>query len=284
MAPRLLRGVELAQVGILQLINLPLGLTFLWAGLVDRLRVPGTPHRIGWIAALQLATVACLAILAFAETASLATLLAIGVATAICVATMDVSLEALVVETVSPEDRPSISSAKFCGASVGGMLGAGALVGSYDSLGWFGAVAILAVVDLVCVVPLLAYPERRRRRPEAMTERRPAGFDRLRHLGRHIVVLGFYFAALHAVSGLYGLALLDIGLPLSTTGLVSGTLMPAINFAMALAAAPLVQRFGTVPLVTACAIGLVAATLPMSVSKLDAATAHAFCSMLLAYL
>ena len=54
-APLILRarGVELAEIGLLQLINLPVGLTFLWAVAIDRLRLPGLPHRIGWIALMQ---------------------------------------------------------------------------------------------------------------------------------------------------------------------------------------------------------------------------------------
>ena len=44
-APLILRarGIDLAEVGFLQLINLPVGLTFLWAMLVDRLRLPHLP-------------------------------------------------------------------------------------------------------------------------------------------------------------------------------------------------------------------------------------------------
>ncbi len=54
-APLILRarGVELAEVGLLQLINLPVGLTFLWAPLLDRLHLPILTHRIGWIVAAQ---------------------------------------------------------------------------------------------------------------------------------------------------------------------------------------------------------------------------------------
>ena len=68
-APLILRarGVELAEVGLLQLINLPVGLTFLWAPLLDRLRLPVLAHRIGWIAAAQGAAVLLLATLSFGE-------------------------------------------------------------------------------------------------------------------------------------------------------------------------------------------------------------------------
>jgi PAT family beta-lactamase induction signal transducer AmpG len=255
-----LRGVALTQVGLLQAINLPLGLTFLWAAALDRVRWPALPHRLGWIALLQAATVISLGWLALSESASLPLLFALGIMTATSVATMDISLEALVVETVTPGDRPAVSSAKFCGVSIGGIVGAGILVGSYEQLGWFNAVAILAAMNLLCLLPLLAYPETRLRRAEALREAPGGRLARLRRLASHILVLGLYFAALHAVCGLNGLVLVDLGVSAGVTGLVAGTVSPVINLVMALASAPLVRRFGTVPLITVSAAGVLATT------------------------
>lgn len=251
-----MRGVELAQVGLLQVINLPLGLTFLWAGAIDRLRIPGPSHRIAWIAWMQAGTVACLLGLAVSESASLPVLLALGIATAVAVATMDVSLEALVVETVSPADRPYVSSAKFCGASLGGMIGAGALVGSYEQIGWVVAICVVAAIDAICLLPILFYPERKLRRTEAVVERHGGQLGRIRFLLAHVAVLGFYFAALYGISGLNGLALIDFGLPLSTVGLVTGTIAPLVNLGMALGSAFLVKRFGTIAVITTFASGM----------------------------
>ncbi len=273
-APLILRvrGVDLAEVGLLQAINLPLGLTFLWATAIDRLRLPGLPHRLGWIVLMQALTVACLLGLAASEQAALPTLFAFGFATCVCVATMDVSLEALIVETVSPADRPAISSAKFCGVSLGGILGAGAIVGSYDRLGWVAAVAAVAVLAALSLLPILLYPERRRRCADAIVERPGGRLGRLRVLGGHVLALGLYFAALHAISGLNGLALVDLGLPLASVGLLTGTVGPVLNLVMALLSAVLVRRFGTVPLITALAAGMLAASAAMAVAAASGAT------------
>ena len=261
-APLILRvrGVELAQIGLLQVMNLPLGLTFLWATAIDRVRLPGLAHRTGWIALMQGLTVILLLVLAGSEGSGLLGLFGLGVATCFCVATMDIALEALVVETVSTADRPLVSSAKFCGASLGGILGAGVIVGSYDALGWTTAVLLVAGLDAICLLPILAYPERQLRRPEALVERHPGRLGRLRFLGTHVLVLGFYFAALHAISGFNSLALIDLGLSLAQVGLVSGTFAPLINLTMALLSGLLVGRFGTVRLITVFAAGMVLAT------------------------
>ncbi len=160
-APLILRarGVELAEVGLLQLINLPVGLTFLWAPLLDRLRLPILGHRIGWIAAAQAASVLLLVVLSLGEAWPLPALLALAIAACACVATMDIALEALVVETVPAERRAFVASAKLCGASLGGILGVGVLIGSYDSLGWRGAVLACAALDALCLLPILGCPE-----------------------------------------------------------------------------------------------------------------------------
>ena len=88
-------------------------------------------------------------------------LLALAIATCACVATMDIALEALVVETVPAERRAFVASAKLCGGSLGGILGVGVLVGSYDSLGWPAALLACAALDALCLLPILAYPEAR---------------------------------------------------------------------------------------------------------------------------
>lgn len=267
-APLILRyrGIELAQVGLLQVINVPLGLTFVWAGAVDRWRLPGWPHRLGWIALAQAVAVAGLMVLSISEQAHALTLLAIALTITVCVATMDISLEALIVETVTSDERPYVSSAKFCAVSVGGILGAGVIVASYERLGWLGSVLIVAILDAVCALPMLFYPERQLRRSDALVERHRGRLARLRFLARHIVVLGVYFAALHAVSGLNGLALIDLGLPLASAAVVSGTVSPIINLGMALSSASLLRRYGTVRVTTVFACGIIVATAVMVVA------------------
>lgn len=258
-APLILRarGVELAEIGLLQLINLPVGLTFLWAAAVDRLRLPGMPHRIGWIALMQAAAIALLAILSRGEGWSLTLLLVLAVATCFCVATMDIALEALVVETVPGDRRPYVASAKLSGASLGGIAGAGLLIGYYDAIGWPAACLGVAGLNALCLLPMLAYPEARLRRPAISPDRATGALGRLRILAPRVAVLGLYFAAMFALSGLNNLVLLDLGLPLAQVGFVTGSLAPVVNLVMALLSGGLVRWMGTVRLITVSALGMI---------------------------
>ncbi len=256
-APLILRarGLDLAGVGLLQLINLPVGLTFLWAILLDRVRLPFLGRRLGWIVAAQGATVGLLVLLSLGEHWPLGALLALAVATCACVATMDIALEALVVETVPAERRAFVASAKLCGASLGGILGVGVLVGSYDVLGWRAAVLACALLDALCLLPILAYPEARLQGAGGDRERRTGSLARLRALAGRIAALGAYFAAAYLIGGPNTLALLDLGVPLTRVGLLTGTVLPAVNLVMALMAGGLAARFGTVRLVVVGAPG-----------------------------
>ncbi len=257
-APLILRarGVELAEIGLLQLINLPVGLTFLWAVAVDRFRLPGLPHRIGWIVLMQGAAIALLIVLSQGETWPLAVLLGLAVATCFCIATMDIALEALVVETVPADRRPFVASAKLSGASLGGIAGAGLLIGYYDTLGWQAAVLGVAGLNLLCLLPMLRYPEARLYRDAAPAERSGGSLERLRALAPRILVLGLYFAALFVLSGLNNLALLDLGVPLQDVGFVTGSLSPIVNLVMALVSGGLVQWVGTLRLIGVSALGM----------------------------
>ncbi len=264
-APLILRarGIDLAGIGLLQLINLPVGLTFLWAALLDRVRLPVLAprlgRRIGWIVAAQGATVALLVGLSFGEDWPLPALLALAVATCACVATMDIALEALVVETVPADRRAFLASAKLCGGSLGGILGVGVLVGSYDTLGWPAALLACAALDALCLLPILAYPEARRQGEGGPSERWSGGLARLRVLAGRIAALGAYFAAAYLIGGPNTLALLDLGVPLTRVGLLTGTVLPAVNLVMAAMAGGLAARFGTVRLITVGGSGVLVA-------------------------
>ena len=258
-APLILRarGVALAEIGLLQLMNLPVGLTFLWAVAIDRVRLPHLPHRIGWIILMQGGTIALLAVLSQGESWSLVVLLALAVACCVCVATMDIALEALVVETVPADRRPYVASAKLCGASLGGIMGAGVLVGSYDVIGWQAAILGVAGLNGLCLLPMLRYPEARLRRRDAPAECVAGSLERLWVLAPRALVLGFYFAAMFVLSGLNNLVLLDLGVPLQKVGFVTGSLGPVVNLVMALVSGVLVREIGTVRLVTVSALGVI---------------------------
>lgn len=261
--PLILRaqGLDLTEVGLLQLINLPVGLTFLWALALDRLRLPVLPHRTGWIAAAQAATIGLLCLLSLGEHWPLAALLGLAIAACAGSATMDIALEALVVETVPADRRAFMASAKLGGASLGGILGVGVLVGAYETLGWANAVLACAALNLGCLLPILRYPETRLRGSSARDrtlERLAGALSRLRTLVPRILALGAYFAAAYLISGPNTLALLDLGVSLPQVGFLTGTVLPAVNLVMALVAGGLAARFGTLRLIAAGGLGVLA--------------------------
>ncbi len=47
------QGIDISTAGWIYLLYLPFGLTFLWAPLIDRLRLPFLSRRIGWIVTMQ---------------------------------------------------------------------------------------------------------------------------------------------------------------------------------------------------------------------------------------
>jgi hypothetical protein len=260
-APLILRarGIQLAEVGLLQLINLPVGLTFVWAYAVDRIRLPFLSPCLAWVAAAQGAAVALLTVLSFGEDWGLVTLLAIAVATACCTATMDIALEAFVVETMAADQRPYVTSAKLFGGSLGSIVGAGLLIAYYDALGWQTALLAIAGLNLFCLLPILCRPEARPGRWGAnRLERGPTHTERLHALAARVVVLGFYFAAMFALTGVDNLVLLDLGVPLGQVGFVTGSLSPVVNLAMVLLSGWLIREVGTVRLITVSAAGVLA--------------------------
>ena len=254
-APLILRahGAALAQVGLLQLIYLPLGLTFLWSGLLDRTRLPFLSHRVGWIVAAQVAGIGLLLLLGAGEAWPAAALLATACMVSFTFATMDIASEALVVESVAPPARPAVTTAKLCGSSLGGILGTGLLSVAFAALGWAGSFVALAGLNAACLLPLLRYPEAPR-----PTRVFPAAAARARPLLGRCAVIGFYFAASGLLLASSQLVLLDLRVSLAQAGFIAGTLGPAINLGMTLASGALMATVSADRLIAAMTAGVAA--------------------------
>lgn len=158
------RGMPLAEVGLLQIMYLPIGLSFLWAPLLDRIRLPWLPHRVGWIAAGQLTTIALVLTLSRGEHWPVAVLFPVALGTCMATATMDIALEALIVETVTRRRRPLVTTAKLCCIALGGTVGISLATLFPSAIGLPQALATVAVLDALLLLPILRYPEDRRRR------------------------------------------------------------------------------------------------------------------------
>jgi PAT family beta-lactamase induction signal transducer AmpG len=251
------RGMPLAEIGLIQTIYLPIGLTFLWAPLLDRLRLPGLPLRVGWIVMAQVATIALLIALALVADGPIVWLFVLAVAISIGAATMDVALEALVVETVPRDQRPPITTAKLCGSSFGSMVGVSLATLFTTILSLSQSLVVVAGLDVLLLLPILWYPERERRLPMPDGSRQAASLARLLPIAKNALALGFYFAAGIMLDNLSNLVLLDLHVSLPVVGLLTGSVATAIGIGMTLLSGVLTMRVATPRLVTVLAAGAI---------------------------
>ncbi len=131
-------GMSRSTIGWASLIFGVYTINFLWAPLIDRLRIPWLTERVGqrkaWILCLQL--IILLALFAWSTlspTENLALVIALGLAIAICSASQDITIDALRIEQVGRHE----SSAMAAGAAI-------AVVGWWTGykLGGFAALMI----------------------------------------------------------------------------------------------------------------------------------------------
>ena len=112
-------GLSRSAVGFAGLIFFVYSINFLWAPLIDRLRVPVLTakfgHRKAWILTMQI--IILLSLLVWSTTApatNIFLVMAVGVVIATCSATQDITIDALRIEQIRKED----SGAMAAGASM----------------------------------------------------------------------------------------------------------------------------------------------------------------------
>lgn len=108
-------GLSRSAVGFASFIFSVYAINFLWAPLVDRVRIPFLTDQIGhrksWIFTLQIIMLVCL--IAWTQldpTANLAIVVGIGLVIAICSATQDITIDALRIEQIPVEEKASIAA------------------------------------------------------------------------------------------------------------------------------------------------------------------------------
>ena len=125
-------GIDIKIIGLLGMVGLPYTFKFLWAPLVDAVKLGRTHlrHRQHWLILTQTALAICFVLMSFGEpqTGNLLYFTVVSVAIAVFSATQDIVIDALRVEMLSPEDQGAGSAATVAGYRVGMLLaGAGAL-------------------------------------------------------------------------------------------------------------------------------------------------------------
>ena len=162
-------GLSRTAIGWAGLIFGVYAVNFLWAPLIDRLRVPWLTERLGhrraWIVTLQGVILACLVLWSMIEpTANLAGVVAVGLVIAIASATQDITIDALRIEQIGATEGESMAAGAavavvgwWTGYKLGGAL-ALETAQAFQNAGvedyWQAAFLVLGGVVVLCNVGL----------------------------------------------------------------------------------------------------------------------------------
>ncbi len=247
-------------ISLVYLVSLPYVMRFLWAPAIDRFGLARFGHFRGWIIAGHLLACCTLLGLSFLDpTYGLTATLAAVFVLMIGVATQMTATGGLMIEKLAARDRARGATIQAASAGLAGLiLGAGVLFFLAD-LGWqttilgLGTVAItgLAVMKFLRLDTGTPPPEK------------PAPFwSQFSVLGRsetrNLLGISVLVAmGLILTYGLKSIVLIDAGYSVSEAGVIGLVLGNAAGFCCALAARPLVERWGG--FVCLAAIGILAA-------------------------
>lgn len=178
-------GVSRTDIGLFALAATPYAINFLWAPLIDHLRLPWLTDRFGrrrgWALATQIALIGAILWMSYSTPAQHLWMMAVAtllVTTAS--ATQDIVIDAYRIDSLTPEQYGAGSAVAIWGWHLGGTLvgGAGGLLLA-GQFGWQASYQILALAVLVGVLAILASPEPVRAIPRRVAEEEAAVRARL---------------------------------------------------------------------------------------------------------
>lgn len=239
-------GLSVEDIGLASLLFLPWALKFLWAPLVDRFG-----RRKVWIVPLQLLAAAALLAIGQLDLAThLPAIIVLMVAVNWISATQDIATDGLAVALLRPEDRGLGNAIQVGAYRIGMIVGGGAILVVYASVGWQGAFTIMAGLIAFASIPVAMYREPPRPPPVrtgaaalALTTvdflRRPGA------IGWLLVLL--VYKSFDALAGpMISPMMIDLGYSVGDIGVIAGTAGSIAGLAGALVGGLAAQRFGRI--------------------------------------
>lgn len=168
--------VSRTDIGLFALAATPYAINFLWAPLIDRLRLPllgGLGQRRSWALLTQILLMAAILWMSLSDPSQ--QLMAMALATLLVTtasATQDIVIDAYRIDVLEPHEYGSGAAVAIWGWHIGGTLvgGAGGLYLAHH-FGWSVAYQVLAFGVLVGMIAILASPEPVRRISAEVDER-----------------------------------------------------------------------------------------------------------------
>lgn len=157
-------GISRTSIGLLGAVTTPYAINFLWAPLVDRLRLPGLHRLLGrrrsWLLLCQLALLPPVVVMGLQEPGdSTWTLAVAALLVSIVSATQDIAIDAYRIEILKPSEWGVGAAVATWGWHAGAYVtGAGALYAAAWS-GWQAAYGLSAIAIAVVACAVLFAPE-----------------------------------------------------------------------------------------------------------------------------
>lgn len=155
-------GIDLKSIGLFAAVATPYAFKFLWAPLIDGLRVPLLAPLFGrrrsWMLVTQCALIGALVVMASLDPSqALGTLALAAIVVATLSATQDIVIDAFRVESLGPDEQGAGAATLVFGYRIGMLLsGAGALALA-EMYGWKGAYLVMAaIMGIAVLVTLIA--------------------------------------------------------------------------------------------------------------------------------
>ncbi len=163
-------GVDLKTIGFMSWVGLCWGMKWLWAPLVDRLRLPFLTKALGrrraWLCLAQVALMISLALLAFTDpTKNVTSVVILATATAFFGATQDIAIDAYRIESGTETEQAAFAAAYQTGyrvAMIWSGAGALAIAGAFEESligGWRIAYLVMSASMLVGLLTTLLSPQ-----------------------------------------------------------------------------------------------------------------------------
>ena len=158
-------GVSLETIGFFSLVTLTYSLKFLWAPLLDSVRVPLLSNRLGrrraWMLACQLPIVLGIGLMSTADpTRGLGVIAALALFVALLSATQDIAIDAWRIEaSVDGADQGIMAAAYQWGYRIAMLVGGAVPLVLASPLGWNVSYAVMAPLMGIGVAATLAAPQ-----------------------------------------------------------------------------------------------------------------------------
>lgn len=153
-------GATNTTIGIMSYVALPYLLKFLWAPLVDRFPLPLLGRRRGWMALMQIALAAAIALFALQDPRrSLLPITLCALTIVFCSATQDIAFDAYRTDVSLPSERGLAAAATNLGYRTAAWLASAFALIIADYFGWRPAFLILAAIMAGFVVATWLAPE-----------------------------------------------------------------------------------------------------------------------------